>query len=287
MNIVVTGCEGKIGQNVIKGLGKKHRITGVDIVQNTGSACYQFIQSALGKKAILIEAFKGAEAVVHLGGIPIDTGDWTSLLAHNVQGTLDVLEASVEAGVRRVLLASSICAYGFIFWSERRTPVYFPIDEEHPCRPDDPYGNSKIMAETLCRAFSQRHKLETLCLRLATVWFPDFPEHTRRFVDRIDRPGEQVNHIWAYVDVRDVVQAVETALEASLPELSMAVNIGAADVCSRLPWWQLVRDYYADVSCLRNEGAALTQEQAPLFGIARARRLFNYHPVHTWREYVP
>lgn len=78
----------------------------------------------------------------------------------NTQGTLSAL----QAGVGRVVFASSMSVYNFL------APRYLPVDEVHPLEPLQPYGAQKALAETYCQTY--RERLEVPILRLAGVYGP-------------------------------------------------------------------------------------------------------------------
>ena len=82
----------------------------------------------------------------------------------NVLGTLNVLQASLEADVERVINASSSSVYGKV--------EYLPFDEKHPTQPVSPYGVSKLAAEHYCRVFYEVYGLPTVSLRYFTVYGP-------------------------------------------------------------------------------------------------------------------
>lgn len=82
----------------------------------------------------------------------------------NVLGTLNVLQASREANVERVINASSSSVYGKM--------EYLPFDEKHPTQPISPYGVSKLAAEHYCRVFHEVFDVPTVSLRYFTVYGP-------------------------------------------------------------------------------------------------------------------
>ncbi len=82
----------------------------------------------------------------------------------NVLGTLNVLQASLDAKVERVINASSSSVYGKV--------EYLPFDEKHPTQPVSPYGVSKLAAEQYCRVFYEVYGLPTVSLRYFTVYGP-------------------------------------------------------------------------------------------------------------------
>jgi UDP-glucose 4-epimerase len=82
----------------------------------------------------------------------------------NVVGTLNVLQASIDSNVKRVINASSSSVYGKV--------EYLPFDEKHPTQPVSPYGVSKLAAEHYCRVFYEVYGLPTVSLRYFTVYGP-------------------------------------------------------------------------------------------------------------------
>jgi len=78
-------------------------------------------------------------------------------LRTNVAGTINLLDAMCQAGVRRLVFSSTAAVYGH--------PRYIPIDEDHPTNPINPYGLSKWMAEQQITQYSHSHGLRAVCLR--------------------------------------------------------------------------------------------------------------------------
>ncbi len=98
------------------------------------------------------KAMEGVDVVFHLAaliGIPYSYYSPESYVSTNVMGTLNVLQAAREAGVKKIVHTSTSETYG--------TAVYAPIDEKHPLQGQSPYSASKIgadmMAESFCRSF--------------------------------------------------------------------------------------------------------------------------------------
>ncbi len=82
----------------------------------------------------------------------------------NATGTLNLLRACLNSDVKKVINASSSSVYGEI--------LYLPFDEEHSTNPISPYGISKLAAEHYCRVFYEIYRLNTVSLRLFTVYGP-------------------------------------------------------------------------------------------------------------------
>ncbi len=82
----------------------------------------------------------------------------------NIHGTLNVLNASLNSSVKKIINASSSSVYGKMH--------YLPFDEKHPNEPVSPYGASKLAAEHYCRIYSELYGLKTTSLRYFTVYGP-------------------------------------------------------------------------------------------------------------------
>ncbi len=110
------------------------------------------------------------DAVIHLAARPSVAGSLADPLgsfAVNVNGTLNVLEAARQAGVRRVVVASSAAVYG-------RTTAP-PCDEQALTVPCSPYGAHKVAAEALCAAYYAAYAMEPVILRYFNVYGPRQP----------------------------------------------------------------------------------------------------------------
>ncbi len=284
MRVLVTGGLGRIGKVVVERLAAEHEVDILDVAEGPeGKRCFV---GNVSDPAAVAEAMAGQDAVVHLAALyryyPERHAEFVEV---NYKGTFNVLEAAVKQGVGKVVYASSICAYGFLNYHEKLVPSYLPVDEGHPKTPSDLYGLTKLQSEQLCQAYAPRYGLRAVSLRLATVWFPDQLENTRRFYSWLAAPEQGANYLWNYVDVRDVAQAVALGLsyEGGPHE---AFNVGADDAVADVPTRDLVRRFYPEVAELRNTDGFLTRERPPLYAIARAKEVLGYRPQHGWRDYA-
>ena len=103
-------------------------------------------------------AMAGVDVVVHLGG-KADEAPFAEILSANIQGTYHVFEAARQAGVRRVVYASSHHVTGF-------HPVDSMVSVDSDVRPDTYYGVSKVFGEALGRLYHDKWGLEVVCLRI-------------------------------------------------------------------------------------------------------------------------
>lgn len=284
------GGSGRIGRFVVPELEHAGYETKIFDLEEPKNSKHDFIKGDLRNLSEVEEATRDVEAVVHLAAIPMDIpGEAKEIFEINVMGTFHVLEASARNKVKRVVFASSVSAYGFIFWKKPIVVEYFPIDERHPCKPDDIYGLSKLIGEKLCYAYSRRYGMCNICLRLATVWFPE-EEITTSLLFYAQHPESDTelpfrDMKWQYVDVRDVAQAFRLALEKKGFEHEV-YNIGAADVCSDMDSLELVKLYYPEVEFISNRNEFLTDKKRALFDISKAQKELGYKPKFNWRAYL-
>ena len=114
----------------------------------------------------------GMEGVVHLAAYREPSmAPETELFQVNVDGTFKIYRAAADAGIQRVVCASSINALGYYFGIKFPAGQlrYFPIDEEHPTYTTDPYSFSKQMIEEIGRYFWRREGITSLFLRFPLV----------------------------------------------------------------------------------------------------------------------
>ncbi|HSL66172.1 MAG TPA: SDR family oxidoreductase [Gaiellaceae bacterium] len=174
--VLVTGGGGFIGSNLVRGLLR--RGDDVRVLDNfsTGSRSnleefehdVEVVEGELRSYERVHNAVRGVELVFHvgaLGSVPRSVQDPLTTSAVNVEGTLNVLLAARDEGIRRVIYASSSSVYG--------SAVELPAREGAPVDPISPYGVAKLAAERYCVSFSRvYHSFETVVLRYFNVFGP-------------------------------------------------------------------------------------------------------------------
>jgi nucleoside-diphosphate-sugar epimerase len=172
--VLVTGGGGFIGSNLVRALlergdtvkvldnfstGNRANLAGLDV---------EVIEGELRSYERVHNAVRGAEVVFHLGAlgsVPRSVQDPLTSSAVNVEGTLNVLLAARDNGVRRVVYSSSTSVYGM---SRQR-----PTSESSPVDPISPYGVAKLAAERYCVSFSRVYdSFESVVLRYFNVFGP-------------------------------------------------------------------------------------------------------------------
>jgi UDP-glucose 4-epimerase len=172
--VLVTGGGGFIGSNLVRALlehgdavrvldnfstGNRANLGGVDV---------EVVEGELRSYERVHNAVRGTDVVFHLGAlgsVPRSVQDPLTSSAVNVEGTLNVLLAARDEGVRRVVFSSSSSVYG--------TRRDLPVTEGTPPDPISPYGVAKLAAERYCVSFSRVYEsFETVVLRYFNVFGP-------------------------------------------------------------------------------------------------------------------
>jgi nucleoside-diphosphate-sugar epimerase len=211
MKVLVTGASGRIGRYVVRELvDSGHTVTGIDIapgvVVGTPSLLVDLTDAGQVYQAL---AQSGAEAVVHMGAWADDgLVPSTRTYGDNVCGAFSVFQACADLGIQRVVSASSHQVYG----TAHKAPLYVPIDENHPLRPQAPYALSKVVGEQAASYFVTRYEMQILSFRLLGIRLPSAidAEIQRNLQD----PGSRKSLMWTRCDVRDAALACRLAIEA-------------------------------------------------------------------------
>jgi nucleoside-diphosphate-sugar epimerase len=267
MLIAVTGSSGRLGRVVVRDLLEHgHDVLPIDI-QSAADADAPLTRLAdLTRPADLIPLFQGADAVCHLGNYPaIGQFPLTGGLANNVAATHGVFEAAAVAGIRRIVCASSIQAYGIVtIRPEARPspPLYLPVDEDHPLLPRDAYPLSKAMGEWIAESFVRRDaRLSVFSLRFTGVRIKPAPEPKAPAIG---------GALLTAIHVDDAALAVRLCCQMDRPGHT-PLNI--VHPRSTVPWdMASIREYYGCEPELRR---ALKSDEA-LITADRAREVLGF-----------
>ncbi|QLJ01054.1 NAD(P)-dependent oxidoreductase [Streptomyces sp. NEAU-sy36] len=170
--VLLTGAAGRIGtlmRPLLPEYGHTLRLFDVRPVEGVPDA----VTADLADPVALREAVRGVDAVLHLAGISLEA-PFEKILKTNIEGTYRLYEAAREAGVRRIVFASSNHAVGF---APVPRPGEAPVPVGTPHRPDTLYGLSKCFGEDLAQYYWDKHGLETVSVRIGSC-FPE-PDSVR------------------------------------------------------------------------------------------------------------
>jgi nucleoside-diphosphate-sugar epimerase len=293
---LVTGGAGFIGSNVAEALlVRGDRVRVLDDLSTgrwenlTAIGDVDLVEGDLRDPDAVRRAVDGVEGIFHqaaLRSVPRSVDDPTSTNDVNVNGTLNLLMAAREAGVRRVVYASSSSAYG--------DDPTLPKVETLPSNPISPYAVAKLAAEHYCRTFARLYGLETVSLRYFNVFGPRQNPESKysavipRFLEQglgripleVHGDGEQ-SRDFTYID--NVVQGNLLAMDA--PDVSGEVfNIACGTRHTLLAIAEAIGNFLGrplERNHVASRPGDVRHTQAD---ISKARRLLGFDPKVPFEE---
>ncbi len=227
VKVLVTGGAGFIGSHLVNELIKEECEVSVldnfstgkleNLEQNSSQPKLRLVKGDIRETQKVKETIEDSEVVFHLAAItsvPYSIMHPDVTRDVNVKGTLNLLEASLNASVEYFVFVSSCAVYG--------EAEHLPISEEEPTRPLSPYAESKLEAEHKCREFYAKHGLKTTILRPFNVYGPrmrndQYGGVIAKFIERLQsgRPpiiygdGTQTRD---FIHVQDIVSAMKMVI---------------------------------------------------------------------------
>jgi UDP-glucose 4-epimerase len=294
MKYIVTGGAGFIGSHIVEELARqKHEVVILDNLFSGKRENIQpflkkgqvtFVRGSITDMSVLKKILAGADGIFHEGAIasvPRSIANPLATNEANVTGTLNVLIAARDCGVRKVLFASSSSVYG-------DTPV-LPKREDMIPSPLSPYAVSKLTGEHYLRVFSEVYGFKTLSLRYFNVFGPrqdpksEYAAVIPKFITKIlnhESPtvygdGEQTRD---FTYVKDVVQANIRAMESD------AEGVFNVAYCKRINLNELadmIMEITGITAPLIYEPPRTGDVRDSLADIRRAQEAFGYEPEYT------
>ncbi len=170
--ILITGGAGFIGSHLTRHFAEQAEVTVLDdlrsgYARNLDGVRCRFLQGSILDNVALKQAIAGAEEVYHLAAmisVPESVAKPAECAKLNTEGTQRVLDAALNAGVRKVVLASSAAIYG-------DNPTVPKLESMTP-EPKSPYAETKLEGEKLLAQYTRAHGLGTTSLRFFNVFGP-------------------------------------------------------------------------------------------------------------------
>lgn len=277
--VLVTGAAGLVGRAAVPVLrAAGHRVVATDL-PGTAADVSADLTDAAQADALIADA--GCTVVVHAAAIP-EPGHHPPdvVFRNNTMAAFNVIEACVRSGVRRLVNISSVGVLGLHYAERPFFPDYLPIDEEHPLRPQDPYGLSKLFGEQLCDAAVRRSDLR--CISLRPAWVQDAGSYAANLgpVIRAGRPRGVAG--WPYIDVHDLAEAVRLAAGSDLPGHE-ACYVAAPDTSGG---FHLHASWRAANPGAATELRPVSRPDASGIDSGKAKRLLGWRAARSWRDYL-
>lgn len=295
---LVTGGAGFIGSNLTKALierGEKVRVfdnfaTGrrknLDGYYNK----IELLEGDFSDLAACQKAVAGIDYVLHQGAVPsvprsVDDPLWTN--KSNIDGTLNMLVAARDAGVKRLVYAASSSAYG-------DSPV-MPKVETMPVSPKSPYALQKLAGEYYCQLFHTLYGLETVAIRYFNVFGPNqdpssvYSAVIPLFIKLILEDKQPVingdgltSRDFTYID--NVIQGNLLACTAPKAAVGEVINVACGDEISLNQLVEKINIYLKkDIKPLYRE-ERVGDVKHSLADISKAQKLLSYNPVVTFDD---
>jgi len=227
--IIITGGAGFIGSNLARKLSENNKVIVIDnlstgqynnIIDLKKSGKIQFLKGTITDLKFLKQIFKGADYVFHQAAIPSvprSIKDPVNTNRTNINGTLNVLIASQENNIKKLVYASSSSAYG-------NTSILPKKESMYP-QPLSPYAVSKLVGEYYCKVFTEIYSLPTASLRYFNVYGPrqdpksEYAAVVPRFITRILKDKKPVifgdgKQTRDFTYIKDVIYANILAAES-------------------------------------------------------------------------
>lgn len=276
MRILITGSSGQLGAEIARQLSSQHDIIGIDLVEGVRTHHRVNIVDREAVRSLM----KGIDAVIHTASLHaphLATVSKQAFIDVNITGTLNLLEAATDGGVRRFVYTSTTSLYGFALIPHEQA-VW--VTEELTPQPRDMYDITKRAAEELCQHFAREHGLLTICLRTSR-FFPEPP------------PLVALYRLYRGVDVQDAARAHVLAM-TNQEILFDVFNISAQSPFEQSDLPTLLRDAPSVLrnkapkvlSFFKQQGWTVPQSIDRVYVIERAHRQLGYRPMYSYPEYL-
>ena len=293
--VAVTGGSGRLGRHVVRELAGACDVTVLDLEAPAGGE--DAVRCDVRDIDAVREGLSGCGAVIHLAAL--DDGvvpEEEAYIDVNLRGTWNVLQASEEQKIRRVVIASSVAAVGI---GPGNPPAVLPIPVGTELRPRQSYGLTKKVCEEFARTVVRRGGPEVVCLRPSLVAQPDITWSMARIaadMDGTEPPPPATGEGWrdlretlsltrAFVTPGDAARAFRAALEA--PGIAFGIyHVTGPDTCSALPTEEIVERAAGAAPVIADEAPYARDPRASAWDLAPAKRALGWEPRDRWADHL-
>jgi UDP-glucose 4-epimerase len=286
VKVLVTGSSGHLGEALMRLLPTLgHDPVGLDL---TAGPFTSYLGS-ITDRIVVDRALAGVEAVLHTATLHkphVVTHPKRAFTENNIGGTLTLLEAAAQTGLRRFVFTSTTSAFGAALSPEPGFPAAW-IDEAVVPVPKNIYGVTKVAAEDLCALFSRLHGLNCVVLRTSR-FFPEADDDEAIRSAFTDTNAKANEFLFRRVDIQDAAMAhVQAMLKA--PDIKFGRYIISAttpfdrsDLAGlREDPSAVVASHYSDFRQIYDDAKfAMFPEIDRVYCNASARRELGWEPVH-------
>lgn len=300
--ILVTGADGFIGSHLTEALVRSGFEVRAFVYYNSFNSwgwLEKCAEDVKGKFEVLAgdirdphgikEAMKGCDAVLHLAAliaIPFSYSSPDSYIDTNIKGTLNVLQAARELGIKRVIHTSTSEVYG--------TAQFVPITEEHPLQGQSPYSASKIGADQLAYSFYSSFQLPVVTVRPFNTYGPR--QSARAVIPTIITQiakGKRIIKLGAIAPTRDFsyVQDTVSGFIAALTSeggLGQVVNLGSNFEISIGDTAHLIAESMDTAIEIVSDEIRIRPENSEVERLwasnTKAKEIFGWEPTYSGRD---
>ncbi len=302
-NILVTGGAGFIGSNLVETLLKDDRVEKVRVFDNLSTGFkknieefesnekFEFVWGDIRDFNSCKKACEGMDLISHqaaLGSVPRSIKDPLTTNAANITGTLNIFQAAIESGIKRVIFAASSSTYG-----DSKT---LPKVEDKIGKPLSPYAVTKYVCELYADVFAKTYDFEYIGLRYFNVFGPKQDPNGAYaaviplfFKAALEIKSPTINGDGSYSrDFTYVENAVQANIKGLFVENSEAVNqiynIAFGERTTLNELWQYIQEA-ANINLKAQYGPNRAGDiPHSLANISKGRELLNYNPKVSVRQ---